>query len=150
MICGHRQHSIAREIGGRHPGYWLATWWSMRFGAVAIGMSQPDAMRLAIHCARDSIPPLRLAILLDVDATPESRPNDVPRRINKPWTTVKRELEALNMLGLLACDEETMTTKDLHEKTVWRYSLSEALWAQGGDGLDREILRLMGGRADLS
>jgi hypothetical protein len=24
MICGHHQHSVAREIGGRHAGYWLA------------------------------------------------------------------------------------------------------------------------------
>src|SRR5262249_14180439 len=29
MICGHRQHSISREIGDRHAGYCLATWWPM-------------------------------------------------------------------------------------------------------------------------
>ena len=28
-------------------------------GAVAIGMTPADAMRLALRCARDSIPPLR-------------------------------------------------------------------------------------------
>ena len=35
-------------------------------GGVAIGMTREEAMRLAIRCARDSIPPLRLEILLDV------------------------------------------------------------------------------------
>ena len=31
-------------------------------GGVAVGMSREDAMRLAIRCARDSMPPMRLAI----------------------------------------------------------------------------------------
>ena len=39
-------------------------------GAVAIGMTPAAAMRLAIRCARDSIPPLRREILLDVAADP--------------------------------------------------------------------------------
>ena len=64
-------------------------------GGVAIGMSRKRAMALAVRCARDSVPPLRLTILLDIAAHPGSRPGDVRRRISKPWTTVKRELEAL-------------------------------------------------------
>src|SRR5262249_6733519 len=35
-------------------------------GALALGMDRQAAMRLALRCARDSIPPLRLAILLDL------------------------------------------------------------------------------------
>ena len=34
-------------------------------GAVAIGMDRDDALRLAIRCARDSMPPLRLPIIDD-------------------------------------------------------------------------------------
>ena len=39
-------------------------------GAVAIGMDRADALRLAIRCARDSMPPLRLAIIDDLAAHP--------------------------------------------------------------------------------
>ena len=35
-------------------------------GGVAIGMGRHDALRLAVRCARDSMPPLRLAILDDI------------------------------------------------------------------------------------
>jgi hypothetical protein len=110
-------------------------------GGVAIGMTREEAMWLAIRCARDSIPPLRLEILLDVAANPDTRPGDVRQRINKPWRTVKRVMEALNMLGLLDCDEETEPADDDGKtKRIWRYSL--------GAGLDRETLLAMarGGR----
>jgi hypothetical protein len=82
-------------------------------------------MKLAIRCARDSIPPLRLEILLDIAVHPGSQPGDVRRRISKPWTTIKRELEALHMLGLVRCVEENVISKTLQEKTIWHYSLAE-------------------------
>jgi hypothetical protein len=47
----------------------------------------------------------------------------VRERINKPWRTVKREMEALLMLGLLTCKEER-TGYGEGEKTVWRYTLA--------------------------
>jgi hypothetical protein len=43
-------------------------------GGVAVGLSKRDAMRLAIRCAQDSIPPLRLAILRDVAENPDATP----------------------------------------------------------------------------
>jgi len=95
-------------------------------GGLALGMAREEAMRLAIRCAKDSIPPLRLQILLDVAAHPSSRPGDVRKRLGKPWRTVKREMEALTMLGLLRCDEETVEV-DVSgvptEKTKWLYDL---------------------------
>jgi hypothetical protein len=36
----------------------------------------------------------------------------VRRWISKPRHTIKRELEALHMLGMLRCDEEETTTKN--------------------------------------
>ena len=45
-------------------------------GAVAIGMDRTDALRLAIRCARDSMPPLRLAIIDDLSEHPDI---DTPR-----------------------------------------------------------------------
>ena len=39
-------------------------------GGAAIGMDRIDAVRLAVRCARDSMPPLRLAIIDDVANNP--------------------------------------------------------------------------------
>src|SRR5262245_16136266 len=49
-------------------------------GAVAISMTPERGMALAIRCARDSIPPLRREILLDIAANPSSQPREVHRR----------------------------------------------------------------------
>jgi hypothetical protein len=95
-------------------------------GAVAIGATVEHAMRLAIRCARDSIPPLRCEILLDITAHPNSEPHEVHRRIGRPRHTVRRELEALHMLRLLQCketDEEDKKGKVV--KTIYEYSLSD-------------------------
>ena len=105
-------------------------------GAVAIGASVEHAMRLAIRCARNSIPPLRCEILLDIAAHPDSEPHEVHRRIERPRHTVRRELEALHMLRLLKCtetDEEDKKGKVV--KTIYEYSL--------GDAFDRDTLLAM-------
>ncbi|MFL6044852.1 MAG: bifunctional DNA primase/polymerase [Propionibacteriaceae bacterium] len=88
-------------------------------GAVAIGIPRHEALRLAIRCARDSMPPLRLTAIDDLAANPASTASDVRRRINKPWSTVDRQLQALHMLGVLDVDEATYG----NEKTRWYYSL---------------------------
>jgi DNA-binding transcriptional ArsR family regulator len=110
-------------------------------GCVALGMARDRAMQLVIRCARDSVPPLTLSILLDLAAHPDSRPGDVRARIGKPWRTVKRSLEALTMIGLTECDErrdEGNGVDDDKRKTVWRYRLSSTL--------DRETLLAMAGQ----
>jgi len=74
-------------------------------GAVAFGMPLDDATRLAIRCAKDSMPPLRLALLTDLWKNPGSQLSDVRARLNMPWNTVKRQLESLYLLQVLTCDE---------------------------------------------
>lgn len=74
-------------------------------GAISIGMTTDHAMGLAIRCARDSVPPLRLAILRDIAEHGPSRTADVQRRISKPRNTVDRELQALHLLGILTLEE---------------------------------------------
>jgi hypothetical protein len=71
-------------------------------GAIAIGVDRQTAMKLAIRCAGDSIPPLRQAILKDIGANPAaiSTAVEVAKRIDKPRTTVDRQLQALHALGL--------------------------------------------------
>ena len=92
-------------------------------GSLALGLSRGAAMRLALRCARDSVPPLRMGILLDLARNPVSRATDVSKRVIKPYRTVRRELEALHTLGLLRCDEEQSVTDEA--KTIWRYSLAD-------------------------
>lgn len=87
-------------------------------GACAIGMDRDQALRLAIRCARDSMPPLRLAILDDVAANPGTRARDVRQRLNKPYNTVARQLQALHMLTVLECDEIEGAANG---KSTWHY-----------------------------
>ena len=105
-------------------------------GAVAIGMTPAEGMRLALRCARDSIPPLRRRY----PARPRQRAAidraaDVRQRISKPRNTVRRELEGMHMLGLLRCDETEEIGNDGKERTIWRYRLA--------DDYDQETLRTM-------
>lgn len=93
-------------------------------GAVALGMARPLALGLALRCARDSMPPLRLAILEDVAANPHSRTKDIRYRLNKPYNTVDRQLQALHMLGVLECDELEDPAKS---RSVWYYSVAKNL-----------------------
>ena len=64
-----------------------------------------------------------MKILLDVAGNPRSRAADVSQRITKPHRTVRRELEALNTLGLLREEQEQSVADE--SKIVWRYSLAE-------------------------
>jgi cellobiose-specific phosphotransferase system component IIA len=95
-------------------------------GGTAIGMDRTAALRLAIRCARDSMPPLRLAIIDDVAAHAEASTAEVRRRIGKPRATTDRQLQALHMLGVLECDEHgaTWAGKDV---TRWQYRLADGI-----------------------
>ena len=106
-------------------------------GSLALGMDREAAMLLALRCARDSMPQLRLEILIEIATNPRSRVVDVSRNISKPYRTVRRELEALHILKLLRCDEEQSGVDE--DKTVWRYSLAE--------DFDRATLLTWGGCA---
>ena len=96
-------------------------------GGIALGMDSRAAMRLAIRCARDSMPPLRLAILTDLAHKGESLVTDVRKRLDKPHNTVDRELQALHMLGLVTLREEPYYTSKGDERTRWRYSLKAGI-----------------------
>ncbi len=94
-------------------------------GAVALGAPRDYALALAIRCARDSMPPLRLAILDDVAAHPESSTSDVRKRLELPRMTVDRQLQALHILGVLVCDEdEAFGPGGERQRTRWLYSVA--------------------------
>ncbi len=92
-------------------------------GAIAIGLSRSSAMELTIRCARDSMPPLRLAILDDVAAHPGSLTHHVRQRLGKPRATIDRQLQSLHMLGVLTCVEQDSEHQG-RWSTQWRYSLA--------------------------
>jgi len=100
-------------------------------GGVAIGMARPDALRLAIRCARDSMPPLRLMILDDLVAHPASSTAEVRTRLGKPRSTVDRQLQALHILGALQVDE--------HEH-VWAGKTATLRRYRIGAGIDPDAL----------
>jgi predicted transcriptional regulator len=109
-------------------------------GAIAIGMTRLDALRLVIRCARDSMPQLRLDVLRDIAANQESRVIDVRRRLQKPRATTDRTLQALHILGLLTVEEEETERagKTVH---IRKYSLA--------DGVDLDALDEPTAEADL-
>ncbi len=93
-------------------------------GGLALGMDRDHLLRIVARCAADSMPPLRLAALLDLHEHPESRTSDVRKRIDKPRNTVDRSLQAMHMLGLLTLDEEESGPNGA---AVWRYSLTDSV-----------------------
>jgi hypothetical protein len=105
-------------------------------GAVAIGMKRTEALKLALRCARDSIPQLRLDVLKDIEANPASTATDVRRRLQKPRATVDRALQTLHILELLKCDEEQ--TEDETGKTIsrWFYRLDNGIKIRDALGIN--------------
>src|SRR5687768_5925517 len=101
-------------------------------GGVAIGMDRQHALRLAIRCARDSMPPLRLAILDDLATWQSSWTRDIRKRLGKPRATVDRQLQALHMLGVLTCDEEDGEHRG-RQVTLWRYQLADGITPEALD-----------------
>jgi hypothetical protein len=106
-------------------------------GARALGMDGKGALELATRCARDSMPPLRLAVLLDVQAHPGSTTHAARVRLDRPRTTVDQALQCLHALGLV-----TVTESVEGNRSVWRYSLS--------DLVDTDALGRMGGTGNVS
>lgn len=91
-------------------------------GAVAVGIDRRAAVELALRAARDSIPPLRLAILDDLALHRDATTTEIRRRVGKPRRTVDRQLQALHMLGLVSCREEEVQVAG-RPSSIWHYSV---------------------------
>ncbi|MBJ8348582.1 ArsR family transcriptional regulator [Antrihabitans sp. YC2-6] len=96
---------------------------SLFLGGVAIGMERADAMTMVLRCGSDCIPPMRLQILKWLETNPNQTTVDVKNGINQPRQSTDRELQSLQLLGILARTEESS----------WRYRLA--------DGIDLSVLR---------
>lgn len=90
-------------------------------GALTLGMDRDSAFRRAMRCGADSIPPLRLAVLRDVDAHPDTPTAEAVKRTQLPRQTVDRTLRELHLLGLLTVDSQPWGETG---RTRWVYSLA--------------------------
>jgi hypothetical protein len=93
-------------------------------GGIALDINRAEALRFAIRCARDSMPPLRLGIIDDLAKHPHSTPSEIRRRLDKPRATVDRQCQGLHMLGVLTCDEVEYGEQG---RTRWHYSLADGI-----------------------
>jgi len=93
-------------------------------GAIAIDITREDALCLVTRCARDSMPQLRLMVLLDLLTNGESRVIDIRRRLQQPRMTVDRTLQTLHVLGLLTCREEE-ETRGYKQVQIRHYRLAD-------------------------
>lgn len=104
-------------------------------GGIALGMPREEALAVAVRCAGDSMPPLRLRVLLDVAAHPDSPTRDVVKRLQLPRKTVDRVLQELHLLGLLTVDEVEYGT----DRVRWIYSLAEEISRPAVEKLARNV-----------
>jgi hypothetical protein len=90
-------------------------------GGLALGMTRDQAMAVVERCAADTMPPLRLRLLADVAANPDTATADVVTRTQLTRMTVDRGLQELQLLGLLTMDSVAYGSK----RTRWIYTLAE-------------------------
>lgn len=86
-------------------------------GCLALGTDRRHALAVALRVAGDSVPPLRLAILADVQDNPSSRTTEVTKRLQRPRSTVDRTLQELHLLGLVHVEE-------IGDGQGWRYVIA--------------------------
>jgi hypothetical protein len=77
-------------------------------GGRAIGLSEGDAVTLAMRIAHDSMPPLRLIVLVQVGAQLGMRIADIARALQRPRSSVERVLHELLALRLLDIEPHTL------------------------------------------
>jgi ethanolamine utilization microcompartment shell protein EutS len=91
-------------------------------GGLLLGLDRETAMRVAVRCCQDTMPPLRRVVLADVAANPDSFLPDVVDRVQIPKTTADRALQELQLLGLLTVQHITYG-----DKIRWPYSLAPGI-----------------------
>jgi len=90
-------------------------------GGCAIGLDRDHALHLALRCARDSAPPLRVAIL-ECLATGHKTWAELTSDLGQPRTTVRRQVESLEALRLVV---EHRAIQIAGKTQAKRYTLAE-------------------------
>jgi len=91
-------------------------------GGIALGMDRAEALDVAIRCAGDSMPPLRLAVLGDVYAHPKTLYGETANRLQLPRKTIDRVMQELHLLSLLEAVPEPYGQGER-----WRYHIASGI-----------------------
>jgi hypothetical protein len=81
-------------------------------GAVVVGHTEESALLLCFRVAFESMPPMRQKILHDLAVNRSSTISTIAERLQKPETSVRRELQALHGLGVLTMSKWEKNPKD--------------------------------------
>ena len=90
----------------------------VRGASRASAWTATEALRLALRCARDSMPPLRLAILDDLAAHPGTRPRPT---CGSGWTSREPPSTASCRRCTCSACSTVAAAEDAQQRTVWRY-----------------------------
>ena len=93
--------------------------WQMVRGALAIGVERDEALRLAVRVAGDSMPQVRLDVLLMVQEVPDQTSWQYSKLLQLPRTTVDRTLQELHLLSAVEVEvsDEVSTKADGYGET---------------------------------
>lgn len=98
--------------------------WQMVRGALAIGVGRDEALRLAVRVAGDSMPQVRLDVLLKVQEVPEQTSWQYAKLLQLPRTTVDRTLQELHLLGAVEVSVSEEVDAASGKRKPWVYSVS--------------------------
>jgi len=99
------------------PGRLVAALGALHAGIEAIGAPSTDAWRIVTKVAWDCIPATRSAVLLALGKEAPCKVGTIIAFTGMPRTTADRQLEDLELLGLVSKDRET-------DKAPWVYDLT--------------------------
>lgn len=102
-------------------------------GGVSAGMPRPEAMRLAVRCSRDSIPPLRLQLIDFLAGHPDADTLTIVKALKKPRTSVRKELDALDQLGIVNNNGGEPSKYRGRDITIWEFALAPDIDASAID-----------------
>jgi len=98
-------------------------------GSRLLGRGPLASEELVLRVARDTIPPPRLRLLLILPRADEApmTTSEVVALVNRPRTSVDRDLQALQALGLVTVSQERKEALFFPQpdRTVWKWSLAK-------------------------
>lgn len=116
------QGNVVQAHAPEMPTRFLKQLGQIMRGGIALGMDRPEALDVAIRCAGDSMPPLRLAVLGDVLAHPKTLYGETANRLQLPRKSIDRVMQELHLLGVLEAVPEPYGQGER-----WRYHIASSI-----------------------
>lgn len=116
------QGNVVQAHAPEMPTRFLKQLGQIMRGGIALGMDRAEALDVAIRCAGDSMPPLRLVVLGDVLAHPKTLYGETANRLQLPRKSIDRVMQELHLLGVLEAVPEPYGQGER-----WRYHIASAI-----------------------